>query len=95
MVEAEGGIEFQQLSVGHSEDPLPPEIDLYSMSSSNKCTIMPLKFIIKQSFQYLGRWYEAARFFTVFELDSECVTADYTIGENGTIKVVKAQLSKL
>ncbi|XP_050314570.1 apolipoprotein D-like [Anthonomus grandis grandis] len=37
--------------------------------------------------QYLGEWYEYARYFAVFEFDGECVTATYGAGENGTVKI--------
>ncbi|KAF7990299.1 hypothetical protein HCN44_000104 [Aphidius gifuensis] len=46
--------------------------------------------------RYAGRWYEAMRFFTVFELTGKCVTADYTlIDSNGTVNVVNSQISTL
>lgn len=46
-------------------------------------------------FQYLGRWYEAERYFAVFEFGGKCVTADYSLNENGTIKVVNSQIGAL
>ncbi|XP_071958136.1 apolipoprotein D-like [Antedon mediterranea] len=36
---------------------------------------------------YLGTWYEAARFPTSFEKDARCVTANYTLKDNGHIEV--------
>lgn len=38
--------------------------------------------------RYLGRWYEIARIDHTFEKDLNNVTAEYSLNENGTIKVV-------
>jgi len=38
--------------------------------------------------RYLGKWYEIARFDMRFERDLINVTANYSLNENGTIKVV-------
>lgn len=38
--------------------------------------------------KYLGKWYEIARFDFRFEKDLKNVTADYSLNENGTIKVL-------
>jgi apolipoprotein D and lipocalin family protein len=38
--------------------------------------------------QYLGTWYEIARFENSFEKGLERVTANYSLNEDGTIKVV-------
>jgi apolipoprotein D and lipocalin family protein len=42
---------------------------------------------------YLGRWYEFARYNNWFERDAEGVTADYSRGPGGLIRVVNAGLS--
>ncbi|TKW61379.1 MAG: lipocalin family protein [Blastochloris viridis] len=38
--------------------------------------------------KYLGRWYELARYENRFEKDCEAVTADYSLREDGEVKVV-------
>jgi apolipoprotein D and lipocalin family protein len=38
--------------------------------------------------QYAGTWYEIARFPNRFERNLKCVTADYSLTENGAIKVI-------
>lgn len=38
--------------------------------------------------RYLGRWYEIGRYEASFQKDCEAVTADYSLNENGTIKVI-------
>ncbi|MBS2099955.1 lipocalin family protein [Carboxylicivirga linearis] len=38
--------------------------------------------------RYQGTWYEIARLPNRFEKDLECVTATYTLNNNGTIKVL-------
>lgn len=40
--------------------------------------------------RYLGRWYEMARYEAPFQKDCEAVTADYSAGENGQIKVINS-----
>ncbi|XP_063548914.1 uncharacterized protein LOC134756051 [Cydia strobilella] len=45
--------------------------------------------------RYLGKWYEAERYFAVFQLGGRCVTADYNERDNGVIGVVNKQLSSL
>lgn len=39
---------------------------------------------------YMGRWYEIARFDHSFERDMEYVTADYTLLDDGTVEVVNS-----
>ncbi|KAG7310788.1 hypothetical protein JYU34_003609 [Plutella xylostella] len=43
--------------------------------------------------RYLGKWYEAERYFAFFELGGKCVTANYGEKDNGMITVVNKQLS--
>lgn len=38
--------------------------------------------------KYMGRWYEQFRYEASFEKDMDAVTADYSLNENGTVKVV-------
>jgi apolipoprotein D and lipocalin family protein len=40
--------------------------------------------------RYLGRWYEMARYEAPFQKDCEGVTADYSLREDGKIKVVNS-----
>lgn len=40
--------------------------------------------------RYLGRWYEFARYEAPFQKGCEAVTADYSLRENGTIKVINS-----
>lgn len=40
--------------------------------------------------RYLGRWYEVARFENGFEKDCEGVTADYSMREDGLIRVLNS-----
>jgi apolipoprotein D and lipocalin family protein len=37
---------------------------------------------------YAGLWYEFARYDTIFDEDAEQVTAEYTLNDDGTVKVV-------
>lgn len=37
--------------------------------------------------KFLGRWYEAERYFAVSEVASRCVTTEYTKGSTGKIYV--------
>lgn len=45
--------------------------------------------------KYLGKWYEAERYFAIFEFGGKCVTANYSQGENGSVKIVNRQISSL
>jgi apolipoprotein D and lipocalin family protein len=40
--------------------------------------------------QYIGRWYEMARYEAPFQKGCEAVTADYSINPNGSIKVLNS-----
>ncbi len=44
--------------------------------------------------KYLGKWYEIARFDFKFERGLELTTAEYSIKDNGTIKVVNRGYNK-
>ncbi|XP_071441077.1 apolipoprotein D-like [Hetaerina americana] len=45
--------------------------------------------------KYLGKWYEAERYFAIFELGGKCVTANYSMKDDGIIGVVNQQISSL
>ncbi|XP_058796741.1 apolipoprotein D-like [Phymastichus coffea] len=45
--------------------------------------------------KYLGKWYEAERYFAIFEITGKCVTADYSSEDNGTVSVLNKQISVL
>ncbi len=42
---------------------------------------------------YAGLWYEYARYDTPFDEDAEEVTAEYTLNDDGTVKVVNRGVS--
>lgn len=44
---------------------------------------------------YLGKWYEIEKYFAVFEFGGRCVTANYSLGEDNTIKIFNKQISAL
>lgn len=55
------------------------------------CRSIPLDAVAVRPFdinKYLGRWYEIARLDFRFERNLNNTTADYSLNENGTIKVV-------
>lgn len=52
----------------------------------NRSVPEPAKSVDLQ--RYLGRWYEIARYEQSFQKGCEGVTADYSLGEDGSIKVV-------
>ncbi|XP_063992620.1 apolipoprotein D-like [Diachasmimorpha longicaudata] len=45
--------------------------------------------------KYTGKWYEQFRYFAIFELGGKCVTANYSLNDDGTVKVVNAQVNSL
>ncbi|XP_061385933.1 apolipoprotein D-like isoform X2 [Danaus plexippus] len=45
--------------------------------------------------RYLGKWYEAEKYFAAFELGGTCITANYKLKDNGAISVVNEQFSLL
>lgn len=54
----------------------------------NSAVPQPAKTVELQS--YLGRWYEMARYEAPFQKGCEGVTADYSLREDGKIKVVNS-----
>ncbi|XP_029162001.1 LOW QUALITY PROTEIN: uncharacterized protein LOC114933539 [Nylanderia fulva] len=52
----------------------------------------------KQQFEldkYLGKWYEVERYFAWFEFGGKCVTANYSLNMNNTVKITNRQISSL
>ncbi|XP_068085493.1 apolipoprotein D isoform X2 [Anabrus simplex] len=45
--------------------------------------------------KYLGRWYEAERYFALFEFAGKCVSANYTASEDGRVLILNRQTSAL
>ncbi|KAI5713263.1 hypothetical protein M8J75_014979 [Diaphorina citri] len=45
--------------------------------------------------RYMGIWYEAERYFAVFEFAGKCVSANYTNEGNGIYRVVNTQTSSI
>nr|XP_012144193.1 PREDICTED: apolipoprotein D-like isoform X1 [Megachile rotundata] len=45
--------------------------------------------------KYAGKWYEVERYFAVFEFGGKCVTATYTMNDNGTIGILNKQISAI
>ncbi|KAG6439756.1 hypothetical protein O3G_MSEX001052 [Manduca sexta] len=45
--------------------------------------------------RYLGKWYEAEKYFFLFEFGGKCITADYKLKDNGAINVLNKQVSIL
>jgi len=56
--------------------------------SGNLAVPQPAKSV--ELSRYLGRWYEVGRYEASFQKDCEAVTADYSLNDNGTIKVVNS-----
>lgn len=42
--------------------------------------------------RYLGKWYEAEKYFFLFEFGGKCVTADYKLRDDGAIRVLNKQI---
>ena len=60
------------------------------MIGLGSCTSIPKGAVAVKPFdinKYLGKWYEIARMDFRFERDLNNTTADYSLNENGTIKV--------
>lgn len=48
----------------------------------------------RNPFQYIGKWYEYERFFFVTEYNDKCVSANYTLKDNGHVKVFNQGVNK-
>lgn len=58
---------------------------------SYACSTIPKGAVAVQEFEkekYLGKWFEIARFDFKFERNLDHTTAEYSLNDNGTIKVV-------
>jgi apolipoprotein D and lipocalin family protein len=57
------------------------------------CKLLPPKTVDYVDItRYAGLWYEIARFPTPFDEDAVAVTAEYTLNDNGTIRVLNKGL---
>ncbi|KAE8736730.1 hypothetical protein FOCC_FOCC017816 [Frankliniella occidentalis] len=45
--------------------------------------------------KYLGKWFEAERYFAIFEFAGKCVTGNYTVDNDGRISILNRQTSSL
>ncbi|KAG8227697.1 hypothetical protein J437_LFUL005398 [Ladona fulva] len=54
-----------------------------------------LSYSVGQSHTYLGKWYEAERYFALFELGGKCVVANYSDNGEGIYGIVNRQISSL
>ncbi|CAH1400707.1 unnamed protein product [Nezara viridula] len=45
--------------------------------------------------RYMGKWYEAERYFSVFEFGGKCVQSNYTDGIDNNINIISKQTSSL
>ncbi|XP_033226092.1 apolipoprotein D-like [Belonocnema kinseyi] len=43
--------------------------------------------------KYLGAWYEAERYFAINEMGGKCITAKYSLNEDGSIKVINSLIN--
>ncbi|XP_034834497.1 apolipoprotein D-like [Maniola hyperantus] len=43
--------------------------------------------------RYLGKWYEAEKYFAAFEFGGKCITANYGLKDNGVVSVLNKQIS--
>ncbi|KAG8037737.1 hypothetical protein G9C98_005948 [Cotesia typhae] len=44
---------------------------------------------------YLGKWYEAERYFSISDFGAKCGTFNYSKEENGSLKLLSSQISSL
>lgn len=58
-------------------------------------THVQIKIALFVVIQYLGKWYEAERYFALFEFGGKCVTADYNFDNNGAVNIQNQQISAL
>ncbi|XP_033225729.1 lazarillo protein-like [Belonocnema kinseyi] len=45
--------------------------------------------------KYMGKWYEAGRYFVFTEMGGKCATAKYSLNDDGTINVLNSQVHAL
>ena len=66
-------------------------IPIIILMAFTSCSTIPKGAVAVQNFEkekYLGKWYEIARFDFRFERDLNNTTAEYSINEDGSIKVL-------
>lgn len=66
-------------------------LGLFAFVVLKSCRTIPKDVVAVQPFdldKYLGKWYEIARIDFKFEKDLNNTTAEYSLGGNGTVKVV-------
>jgi len=56
---------------------------------------VPTYYYMCRLFQYLGEWYEVERYFAWFEFGGKCVTANYSLNEDSSMKIINKQISSL
>lgn len=70
---------------------IPVSLGILGLMIFNSCSVgIPKGATAIKNFdsdKYLGKWYEIARFDFKFEKDLDQTTANYSLNENGTIKV--------
>uniref|UniRef100_A0A0C9R3T7 Apod_2 protein n=1 Tax=Fopius arisanus TaxID=64838 RepID=A0A0C9R3T7_9HYME len=44
---------------------------------------------------FMGKWYEAERYFSIFEIGAKCGIFNYSTGDNGSLRIVTSQTSVL
>ncbi|XP_015111690.1 apolipoprotein D [Diachasma alloeum] len=44
---------------------------------------------------FMGKWYEAERYFSIVEFGAKCGTFNYSAGQNGALRIVTSQTSAL
>src|SRR5690606_33314286 len=68
-------------------------VSIAAIAFLSSCASIPKNAEAVQQFnvnRYLGAWYEVARFDYRFEKNLDNVAAQYSLNENGTIKVVNS-----
>jgi hypothetical protein len=64
------------------------------VSNCSMCQYVLLGIVL-YIFQYLGEWYEVERYFAWFEFGGKCVTANYSLNEDSSMKIINKQISSL
>ncbi|CAH1116668.1 unnamed protein product [Phaedon cochleariae] len=67
-------------------------VGTYAQSPSSSCP----EVSVVQNFNatgYLGKWYEQMKYPFIFELDAKCISAEYSLNPNGTVRVLNQQIN--
>ncbi|KAK3600405.1 hypothetical protein CHS0354_026637 [Potamilus streckersoni] len=56
------------------------------VSSPGRCPNVPVKPWFQLN-RYLGTWFEDRRFFAAFQIDNTCVSANYALNFDGSVRV--------